>query len=548
MSKFALYYESEAYALTGNVMGRQSAGAAFLRAAAAAAPERVWCFSKSQDSARDLARQLADYGAPKTGVEWISFQQPERAAEAGLFYRPDPIIGPECWRRTSKSHPRSYSVCGITHTTASHAVMDGIAELVTAPVEDWDAVICTSRAVRDSVSHILEAQATHLTERLGATRFSLPQLPIIPLGVHGADYDPKRQDRRKARTALGIAPDHVVVLFVGRLSFHGKAHPMPMLLGLEACAKDSKITLVQAGWFANEAIDAAFRQAAQQLAPSVNCLFVDGRDQARLREAWAAADIFTSLSDNIQETFGLTPVEAMAAGLPVVVTDWDGYRDTVRDGIDGFRVPTMTLPGGSGGDFADLYDLGFLNYDHYSGYTSQMVAVDIDATAEAYRKLITDPALRKRMGEAGRRRALAEFDWSVIFGRYQALWADLGERRRSNPVMIKEPRPRRPPARPDPFSVFASYPTRVINAATRFARRDGATRELAIARRSLDSVVFARGVLPSDAIVDAVLEALPTGTEASVAELAKSCGVSEAKMARVLLWLAKAGILRRAGP
>ena len=28
----------------------------------------------------------------------------------------------------------------------------------------------------------------------------------------------------------------------------------------------------------------------------------------------------------------------MAAGLPVVVSDWDGYRDTVRDGVDGFRI------------------------------------------------------------------------------------------------------------------------------------------------------------------------------------------------------------------
>ena len=40
-----------------------------------------------------------------------------------------------------------------------------------------------------------------------------------------------------------------------------------------------------------------------------------------------------SLADNIQETFGLTPVEAMAAGLPCVMSDWDGYRDTVRDGV-----------------------------------------------------------------------------------------------------------------------------------------------------------------------------------------------------------------------
>ena len=41
----------------------------------------------------------------------------------------------------------------------------------------------------------------------------------------------------------------------------------------------------------------------------------------------AIPDIFVSLSDNIQETFGLTPLEGMASGLPVVATDWNGYRD-----------------------------------------------------------------------------------------------------------------------------------------------------------------------------------------------------------------------------
>ena len=44
----------------------------------------------------------------------------------------------------------------------------------------------------------------------------------------------------------------------------------------------------------------------------------------------------------MQETFGLTPLEAMAAGLPCVVSDWNGYRDTVRLFLEG--VPTNATP------------------------------------------------------------------------------------------------------------------------------------------------------------------------------------------------------------
>jgi hypothetical protein len=43
--------------------------------------------------------------------------------------------------------------------------------------------------------------------------------------------------------------------------------------------------------------------------------------------------------DNVQETFGLAPIEAMAAGLPVIVSDWDGMKDTVTPDV-GIRIPT----------------------------------------------------------------------------------------------------------------------------------------------------------------------------------------------------------------
>ena len=57
-------------------------------------------------------------------------------------------------------------------------------------------------------------------------------------------------------------------------------------------------------------------------------------------QALAAADLAVSLVDNTQETFGLSVAEAMAACLPVVASNWNGYRDLIRQGVDGFLVPS----------------------------------------------------------------------------------------------------------------------------------------------------------------------------------------------------------------
>jgi len=218
--------------------------------------------------------------------------------------------------------------------------MDWIIGQLTSPVQEWDAQICTSEVARQSLEFMHETQGEFLAARFGATKIPRPRLPVISLGIDTDRFAPDPRRRAEARQAFGVAEDEIVVLFAGRLSFHAKAHPLPMYLGLERVAREKgrRIRLIQAGLFANDFIGNAFKSGAAQFCPSVKCEFIDGRDTERWRQIWQVADLFTSLSDNIQETFGLAPVEAMAAGLPSVVTDWNGYRDTIRDGIDGIRV------------------------------------------------------------------------------------------------------------------------------------------------------------------------------------------------------------------
>ena len=545
----AILYRPEGYATTGpRLMGRQAAGEGFLRGFVRHAEvDRLFCYTPKRDDAAHFV-EAAKAAGNQRPIQWLNEVDARSAGEAGTLYLPDPSLSLHAWRRR-RFDQRGYSIVGVTHTTASAGAMDWISGLQLAPVQEWDALVCTSVVVRETVEFVLEAQAEFLRARLGAQAFPRPQLPVIPLGIDTESFTPDAGKRASARKALGIGDEDIVVLFVGRLSFHAKAHPLPMYLGLERAARaqpKTRIHLIQAGWFANDFIENAFKSGAATFCPSVKCKFVDGRNGAARQQAWQAADIFTSLSDNIQETYGLAPVEGMAAGLPSVVTDWNGYRDTIRDGVDGIRVPTIMPPPGWAEDLADRHAAAIDNYDHYCGFASQFVAVDPDSCAAAYGKLIADPALRKQMGDAARARAVAEFDWRVVIGKYQQLWAELMDRRKT----AKESASReagRPahPTRADPFHAFASYATATLAPDDRIAPAPGADAKTFDAVTGSPLVAFARTVNPPPEEMHKLLATLQQQGGATVADLAQRWpDANRTLMARSLLWLAKLGLVR----
>jgi starch synthase len=541
--KAAILYEPDAYTFHTKVMGRQSAGIGFLRAVAEARPEKLWSYARSATASEALQNTLAGHGA-STEVTWIPFTSVGELAKPGLLYRPDPVIADEAWRRLAHVDTRAYSICGVTHSINSHGSMGGISSLITGPVESWDAVICTSTVARESVGRILDETASYMAERFAGSAPTLPQLPVIPLGVHVQDFTRTPTSRSQARVRLDIAPSDMVVLFAGRVILHGKAHPLPLFLALERAKKPSNTVLILAGISPSEQVERVFLDEAARFCPSVRIVRVQGSDNELYAAAWQAADVFASLSDSIQETFGLTPVEAMAAGLPVVVSDWDGYKDTVRDDIEGFRVPTLTLPAGFGGVLADRYDLGVDNYDMFCGLAAQMVAVDTDSATMAFSRLFESPELRARMGDAGRKRALSEYDWSTILKRYTSLWEDLAERRRSDPKPRQPLTRRRRPDRPDPFAMFSTYPTSAIRRDTQFRRCPGIGLEDAIARRALASTRFGAAVHPSTELIADILRATDETHWSTFAELQENVqNHSRGLLPAAFVWLTKVGVL-----
>ena len=530
-------------------MGRQSAGEGFLTGFAKhSGVDRFYCYGPNAAQFQQFQRSITQATGEEQPCSFISFANFPRLSEVGCLFVPGPGLSNDAWVRRS-FNSRAYSICGVTHTTATERIMDSIGALLIDPVQSWDAIVCTSTVVKKTLERVVHSYADYLEDRIGVRPTIPVQFPVIPLGVDCEQFFPPEREAYRAiwRDKLDIADDAIAVLYVGRLSFTAKAHPLPMFLALEEAARQTgkKIHLLLAGWFDPPTTETLWRQDAQKFCPSVTVVFLDGRQDAIRRQIWSAADIFTSLSDNIQETFGLTPIEAMAAGLPVVVTDWDGYRDTVRHGVDGFRIPVFMPEPGRGEELAVRFANKVDSYGRYCGGVSQMTSVDLGACVTAYVNLIQDKHLRSKLGAAGRRRAAEQYDWRQIVGKYQELWQELAQRR----MQDTENAPRQKgkhsiPLRLDPFALFQEYPTGCINSESLLIPHNGNMQKSLEQISSSVMNSFAAHLLLSKAEQVTVIEYLTQQGPVTVAEIIKLFPATrENQVLRTVGWMGKNGII-----
>jgi glycosyltransferase involved in cell wall biosynthesis len=474
----ALSYVPEAFdGDRPGVLGRQSAGDAFLKAMARhGAYEALYCaggegaFSHFQERLRSIG------GAAKRAIR-VDPEDAVMLSEIGCVYHAGPLLAREAWVR-NRQRGESYSLCGITHSLASERVLAAICDFLIAPMQPWDALICTCQAAQDVVLDVLGQWAAYLESRGMAPSPSTVQLPVIPLGVHVEQFERTGKATAKGaalRKALGIADDDIVLLYYGRLDFRTKSHPTPLLRACELAQKfchDKTLHLLMAGQFQDLMNASEFAVACSMLAPSYRVHWLDGKDAERMSATWFAADMFISLPDNIQETFGLTPVEAMASSLPCIVSDWSGYKESVVDGVTGFRVPTMMAPAGVGEELMSQLLHGKADPLAYIGGTAQFTAVDIDKCARSIAVLAGSADLRQRFGRAGRHRVEQHFAWRRIIGRYQELWAELADRRSHAGEARPATRPVGGPFHADAFRIFSGYPSAVLSEASRVTVAD----------------------------------------------------------------------------
>jgi glycosyltransferase involved in cell wall biosynthesis len=231
----------------------------------------------------------------------------------------------------------------------------------------------------DAVNAVCRFSAEALAQNDG---FRRRPVEVIENGIEWQRYDTQR-DRAALRAKLGLDQARRYIAIVAR--FHPVKDHATLIRAFELVAKrhsDADLLLIGDG------------PLRPDLEAQVRSLHLDGRVnfmgvRSDVPDLLQAGDIFTLTS--VSEAASLTLLEAMAAGLPVVVTDVGGNPEIVRPGVDGYLAPR--------GDAAGI--------------------------ADALNRLLANPQQAQLMGASGQQRVRDHYALDRTIERYDQLYRDL---------------------------------------------------------------------------------------------------------------------------
>ncbi|MFF5044168.1 glycogen synthase [Streptomyces nigra] len=242
-------------------------------------------------------------------------------------------------------------------------------------VESADAVIAVSGAMREDILGCYPA-------------LDPDRVHVVHNGIDTALYRP--DPRTDALARFGLDADRPYVLFVGRIT---RQKGVPQLLRAVRHIDPAVQVVLCAGAPDTPEIDREFRDLYEELSRVRAGVHWIPQMLPRPEVIQLLTHAAVFVCPSVYEPLGIVNLEAMACGTPVVASRVGGIPEVVEDGVTGLLVP--------------------LDDDFESG-----LARALDAVAG-------DPEAARRMGEAGRERAVGEFGWDAVARRTVRLYGEI---------------------------------------------------------------------------------------------------------------------------
>jgi D-inositol-3-phosphate glycosyltransferase len=248
------------------------------------------------------------------------------------------------------------------------------------------------RTIREADAVIAECPQDYedLTGLYGADPV---KVAVIPCGFDQAEFWPIA--RPFARRALGFDRKERILLNIGRLVPRKGIDNAIRALGRLARDRDVRARLVVVGGNSDLPCPIAtpeiarLKAIATQQGVAEQVVFTGRRSREFLKLYYSAADVFVTTP--WYEPFGITPLESMACGTPVVGANVGGIRYSVADNLTGNLVPPR----------------------------------DPDALAASLARLCGDAEYRKELGRNAIDRVHEQFTWGKVTRSMQALYEDV---------------------------------------------------------------------------------------------------------------------------
>ncbi|MEU7099834.1 glycogen synthase [Streptomyces longwoodensis] len=245
-------------------------------------------------------------------------------------------------------------------------------------VESADAVVAVSGAMRADILDCYPA-------------LDPARVHVVHNGIDTALYRPDHGTDALAR--IGVDPNRPYVLFVGRIT---RQKGVPHLLRAARHLDPATQVVLCAGAPDTPEIDREFRELFEELSRTRDGVHWIPRMLPRPEVIQLLTHATVFVCPSVYEPLGIVNLEAMACGTPVVASRVGGIPEVVEDGRTGLLV--------------DLDDTG-------EAFET--------ALARALDEVTGDPESARRMGEAGRERAVDEFGWDAVARRTVGLYEEV---------------------------------------------------------------------------------------------------------------------------